>query len=91
MKPIGVKPSRSDRCPSWKIQTTTPNEAPMESRFISTGLTGSNTEPKARKSSSRVAPALSSAIQGSRSPRLSSRSRSVRTTSWATSPVGSPG
>ena len=77
-KPVEVKPSRSARCPSWKIQTTTPNDAPIEMTFISIALIGSTTEPKARNSSRNViAPAISSAIQGSRSPRLSSWSRSA--------------
>ena len=32
-----------DRCPSWKIQVTTPNDAVIETAFISTALIGSTT------------------------------------------------
>ena len=54
MKPVGVKSSSPDRWPSWKIQTSAPNEAPSDSTFITSALTGSTTEPKARNSSTNV-------------------------------------
>ena len=44
--------------------------------FITIALTGSTTEPKARKSSTNVATAVSSAIQGRVEPRLDSSSTS---------------
>ena len=51
----GVKPSRFERCPSWKIHTIAPNEAEIESRFITTAFSGRTIEPRSRKSTNIVA------------------------------------
>ena len=59
-----VKPSRWERWPSWKIQTTTPNDAPIDTRFITTALTGSSTDPNARNNRTRVTVAMIAAIHG---------------------------
>ena len=74
--PLGVNCSSPDRCPSWKIQTTTPYMADSDSTFITIALTGSTTEPNARNSSTNVASATTSAIHGSVRPRLESSSTS---------------
>ena len=76
IEPVGVNRSRPDRCPHWKIHTTTPNVADSDSTFITIALTGSTTEPKARNSSTNVETPTSSAIQGSVAPRLASSSTS---------------
>ena len=67
--PVGVKPSRPDRCPSWKIQTSAPNDAASDSTFITIALTGSTTEPNARNSSTsvtrpRTAPSTAASSRG---------------------------
>ena len=77
MNPVGVKFRNPDRWPSWKIQTSAPNEAPIDSTFMISALTGSTTEPKARNSSTNVVATTISAIHGSSAPRLSSRSVST--------------
>src|ERR1039457_6538983 len=69
MVPVGVKCSSPDRCPSWKIQTTTPKVADRDAAFITIALTGSTTDPKARNSSTNVASTTTSAIHGSAAPR----------------------
>jgi len=37
------------RWPCWKIQTSAPNDAPIERMFIRTALSGNTTEPVNRK------------------------------------------
>src|SRR6266576_2800987 len=76
IEPVGVNCSRRDRCPHWKIHTTTPNVADSDSTFITIAFSGSTTEPKARNSSTNVLTPVSSAIQGSVAPRLASSSTS---------------
>ena len=76
IEPVGVNCSRRDRCPHWKIHTTTPNVADSDSTFITIALTGSTTDPNARNSSTNVASATTSAIHGSVRPRLYSSSTS---------------
>src|SRR5580698_607907 len=51
--PVGVNRSKPDRCPHWKIQTTTPNVADSDSTFITIAFSGSTTEPNARNSSTK--------------------------------------
>ena len=51
----GVKFSRPDRWPSWKIHTMAPNAAASDAAFITIALTGRTTEPNARNSSTNVA------------------------------------
>ena len=76
IEPVGLNRSRPDRCPHWKIQTTTPNVADSDSTFITIAFSGSTTEPNARNSSTNVETQTSSAIQGSVEPRLLSSSTS---------------
>src|ERR1700731_4126620 len=54
MDPVGVNCSSRDRCPHWKIHTTTPNVAPSDSTFITIAFRGRTTDPKARNSSTNV-------------------------------------
>ena len=42
--PSGWKPSGADRLPSWKIQTSAPNEATIDSVFMTSALSGRTTE-----------------------------------------------
>ena len=42
--PSGAKPSRRERCPSRKTQTSAPYEASSESAFIAIAFSGSSTE-----------------------------------------------
>ena len=43
--PVEVNPSRPSRWPSWKIRTSTPSDAPSDTTFISSALSGTSTEP----------------------------------------------
>lgn len=54
-------------CPSWKIQVSSPKVAPRLSPAMATALTGSTTVPKARNSSSSVAPTMTAIMVGSAS------------------------
>jgi hypothetical protein len=76
MVPVGVNCRSPDRCPSWKIHTTTPNVAASDSRFIAIALTGSTTDPNARNSSTNVAPAMTRPIHGTVADKLLSSSTS---------------
>jgi len=49
------KPRSDDPCPSWKTNTSAPNDALIDSRFITTALRGSTTEPSSTKSTIIVA------------------------------------
>src|SRR5450755_4675450 len=62
--PFGVKPSSPDRCPSWKIHTTTPYIADSDRMFITIASTGSTSDPNARNSSTNVAMTTASPIHG---------------------------
>src|ERR1700685_1962100 len=72
--PFGVKPSSPDRCPSWKIQVTTPNIADSDRTFIAIACTGRTSDPNARNISRNVAATTASAIHGRVWPRLDSAS-----------------
>src|SRR5258707_3983184 len=74
MEPVGVNWSRQDRCPHWKIHTTTPNVADSDSTFITIAFSGSTTEPNAANISTNVDTPTSKAIHGSVEPRLASSS-----------------
>ncbi len=67
---VGVKFRTPDKCPSTKIQVRMPIVEPSVSALISTALTGSTTDPKARNISSSVAPSNSTSISGALSNRL---------------------
>ena len=43
-----VKLSNELRWPCWKIQTSAPNEAPIDRMFMMTAFKGSTTEPVSR-------------------------------------------
>ena len=45
-----MKLSNELRWPCWKIQTSAPNDAPIEMMFMITAFNGSTTEPVRRKS-----------------------------------------
>ncbi len=64
MLPVGVKPSRPDRCPSWKIQTIAPNVAVRLRTLSSSALTGTRRLPVIRNSSTNVATAISASVHG---------------------------
>ena len=51
-KPRGAKPSSADRLPSWKIHTSAPKLARIESVFMTSALIGSTTERSSRNSTS---------------------------------------
>ena len=75
--PFGVKPSSPDRCPSWKIQVTTPNIAASDRTFITIACSGRTSDPNARNISRNVARTTASAIHGRVCPRLDSSSASA--------------
>lgn len=49
MLAVGVNPSSPEKWPSWKIRTTVPYIADSDRTFMTIALTGSSTEPKARR------------------------------------------
>ena len=63
--PFGVKCNKRERWPSWKTKTRTPNITDKESRFMAIAFKGKSTEPKAIKSSKKVASTTTSTIHGS--------------------------
>ncbi len=75
--PFGVKPSSPDRCPSAKIQVTTPYIADSDKMFITIACSGRTSDPNARNSSTNVARTTASAIHGRVCPRLDSSSASA--------------
>ena len=50
----GVKSNWSRRWPCWKIHTSAPNEAVIESTSVTTALMGSTTEPSSRNNTTMV-------------------------------------
>ena len=80
--PVDEKPSSDSRWPSWKIQTTTPSEAPSEITFISRALIGISTDPVSRNSSTNVARMTTAIAQGA-----SAASAAVKSISPAVGPV----
>ena len=84
MVPVAVKSRASDRCPSWKIQTMAPNVALSDSTFSTSALSGMTTEPKRRKRSTNVMPAMIARASGMRS-----NSAALASTSCADCPVTS--
>ena len=46
----GVNPRRSAKWPCWKMNTSAPNEAPIERKFRITAFSGRTTEPVSRNS-----------------------------------------
>ena len=48
--PSGWNPSSADRLPSWKIQTSAPNEATIDSVFITSALAGRTTDRRSTNS-----------------------------------------
>ena len=48
--PSGSNPSGPDRLPSWKIHTSAPNEATIDSVFMASALSGRITERRSRNS-----------------------------------------
>src|SRR5215467_6087614 len=62
----GVKFSQPLRWPSWKIQTIAPKAAPSDTRFITTALRGSSSEPTSRKSTTYVTSTTNTAAAGVR-------------------------
>src|SRR6478609_8103192 len=67
-KPVGVKPSGSEKWPSWKIQTIAPNAADNESVLSTIALSGRTTLPVKRNSTTRVDTMISARASGSRLP-----------------------
>ncbi len=67
IEPLGVKPNRSARLPSWKIQTRTPNITPMLRVFRSMAFAGSSTLPVIRNSTRKVVTRIRPKTSGSRS------------------------
>ena len=43
-KPSGANPNSAERLPSWKIQTSAPKLATIDSVFMTSALAGSTTE-----------------------------------------------
>ena len=54
IEPEAVKPSCCERCPSWKTHTSAPNDALIESRFMTTAFSGRTTDPSWYRCSRRT-------------------------------------
>ena len=65
--PSGSKLSRFERLPSWKIQTSAPKLAVIESRVMITALIGMASEPNSRNRITPLASSVSPTAYGARS------------------------
>ena len=63
-KPSGWNPSAADRLPSWKIQTSAPKLATIESVFMTSALIGSTTDRRRANSTRKVVTTMNSAVRG---------------------------
>ena len=63
--PARPSPSASDSQPHWKSATTTPNEAPAASRFITAAVAGTRRLRKAMSSSTKPRPMMTPMKSGS--------------------------
>src|SRR3972149_10313130 len=75
--PRGVKPSTADRLPSWKIHTSAPKEATIESVFMPSALAGRTTERRRSSSTTYVVTRMKIAVRG--------KSAAIRATTSSTS------
>src|SRR4029450_9256866 len=74
--PVGVKSRRTDRWPSWKIQTSAPNVALRLRTLRTSALMGTRMLPNIMNRSTKVASAINPATTGSREDRDAFESRS---------------
>ena len=65
--PVGVKPSRPDKWPSWKIHTMAPKVALKLSRLSTSAFTGTSRLPNMRNSNTNVDTAIRPSAIGMRS------------------------
>src|SRR3954465_9761411 len=72
--PTGTKPSTPASQPSWKISLIAPKEADSDSRFNTSDLSGTNTDPNARNSARNATTATNSTIHGRREVTMSTMS-----------------
>src|SRR5680860_366717 len=89
-EPGDSKPNRFSRWPSAKIQVTTPNDAVIDTAFISTALSGSTIDPNARNRRISITPTTMRPIHGRWSPTDPSRS-TLSAVSPPTRAFASPG
>src|SRR4051812_23576158 len=80
--PSGWNPSGPDRLPSWKIQTSAPNDATIESVFITSALIGRTAERSSTNSTRYVVTTMNSAVRG--------KSAAIRLTTSVTSAAPPP-
>jgi hypothetical protein len=64
VNPGDWNPRTPDRLPSWKIQTSAPKEAVIESSVMITALIGMTTEPNSRNRITALAPRVSAIAYG---------------------------
>ena len=81
VKPGVWKPRMFEKLPSWKMKTSAPNEAVIESSVISTALIGITTEPNSRKRMNALAPSVRAIAHGIVADWLS-----MKSLPWAASP-----
>jgi hypothetical protein len=62
-----VNPRTSERFPSWNIQTIEPKVADSDSRFKTTALAGTKTDPNIKKRTTKVTTPMMASASG-RSP-----------------------
>ncbi len=72
--PVGVKPRRPDRWPSWKTHTRQPSITDRLSRFSTVAFRGSSTLPVIRKRITYVATSTMPTAIGSRSRSVARKS-----------------
>ena len=88
---MASKFSSPDRFPSWKIQTRAPKLAVIETRLMSTALTGRKTDPKVRNRTTGVTAMTMATATGTLARKLSMKSadRAARPVTPTVAPAGS--
>ncbi len=88
----GVKFSCVAKCPCSKIHTIAPNEAAIDSRFITTALIGRTTERRRRNSARRVIPITNTIARNEflAMKSIVSRSKAVCPVTSSSPPAGAP-
>src|ERR687896_399659 len=72
--PEGSKSSNPDRFPSWKIQTSAPKLAVIDSRLIRIALIGRKIDPNVRKRTAPVTPTTMATAHGTEAVKLAMKS-----------------
>ncbi len=75
--PARPSPRRSDPQPHWKNATTTPNEAPAASRFMTAAVAGTSRLRKATSRSTKPRPTMTAMNSGSLALMMAAKSSKI--------------